>query len=167
MTLFYIFVSFINESSPVQSCRPSSHTCIRRWRDRKITKLPCIIWTSCLRCRNDNSKDIWSAMKDAVAGATEQARTSQSRDTETCICILRIRYVCIVYMVHHVRRVGYTRTHTHMSACSQAVGLIQPYKLHKAVCRRFVLKIRRYWRVFQSVDSESISASLSCLPTVT
>lgn len=78
-----------------------------------------------------------------------------------------MRYVCIVYMVHHARRVGYMRTHAHTSACSQAVGLIQPYKLHKAVCRRFVLKIRRYWRVFQSVDSESISASLSCLPTVT
>lgn len=166
--LFYIFVSFINESSPVQSCRPSRHTCIRRWRNRKITKLPCIVWTSCLRCRNDNSKDIWSAMKDAVAGATEQARTSQSRDTETCICILR--YAICVYCVYGTSRTSrrvYAYTHAHTSACSQAVGLIQPYKLHKAVCRRFVLKIRRCWRVFQSVDSESISSSLSCLPTVT
>lgn len=128
MTLFYIFVSFINESSPVQSCRPSRHTCIRRCRNRKITKLPCIVWTSCLRCRNDNSKDIWSAMKDAVAGATEQARTSQSRDTETCIWILRytIRVYCVYGISRTSRRVyAYTYTHECMFASSRLNSAVQ------------------------------------------
>lgn len=128
MTLFYIFVSFINELSPVQSCRPSRHTCIRRWRNRKITKLPCIVWTSCLRCRNDNSKDIWSAMKDAVAGTTEQARTSQSRNTETCICILRytIRVYCVYGTSRTSRRVyAYTYTHECMFASSRLNSAVQ------------------------------------------
>lgn len=41
----------------------------------EVNKVNGIVGTSCLRSRNHDSKDIWSAMRDTVAGVTEQART--------------------------------------------------------------------------------------------